>query len=132
MASIDQKSVLKNLNALTPAAISSNTTTVGIEIDSIGFNSLTFLNRCSAFSDGVFTPLIEATDVSGSGYVTITGDSIIGTEAKAALSAAGDSKVGIAAIYRYYRISFVSTGVSTGATLDSVALLGSPRSAPVA
>ena len=47
MASFDLKSNISNLNAFTPAAISTDTTTAGVEIDTLGFESLTFLMRAS-------------------------------------------------------------------------------------
>lgn len=132
MASVDQKNNLKNLNAFSPATIDSDTTTAGVEIDTKGFESITFFNRATSYTDGTYTPLIQGSNTSGSGYVDVTDDFLVGTEADAALSAAGTSKIGAVAKYRYYKLSFVSASTSTGATLDSIAVLGNPHSAPVA
>lgn len=131
MASFDLKSNISNLNAFTPAAISTDTTTAGVEIDTLGFESLTFLMRASTYTDGTYTPLIQESDTSGSGYAAVADNDLIGTEADAALSAAGVSRIGYVGTKRYVKLSFVSASTSTGATLDAVAVLGSPKTAPV-
>tara|TARA_R110000787_G_scaffold287_1_gene918 strand:+ start:27 stop:425 length:399 start_codon:yes stop_codon:yes gene_type:complete len=132
MASIDQTTVLKNLNAFTPEVINTDTKTDGLEIDTIGFESITFFMRSTSYADGAFTPLIQGTNTSGTGYVDITNDFLIGTEDGAALDADKVSKIGVVASYRFYKLSFVSTGTTTGSLLDAVAVLGSPRRAAVA
>lgn len=131
MASFDLKSNISNLNAFTPAAISTDTTTAGVEIDTLGFESLTFLMRASTYTDGTYTPLIQETDTAGSGYTAVADNDLIGTEADTALSAAGVSRIGYVGTKRYVKLSFVSASTSTGATLDAVAVLGSPKTAPV-
>ena len=132
MASVDQVNNIKNLNAFTPATINSDTSTAGVEVDTKGYESISFLLRASSYTDGTYTPLIQGSNTSGSGYVDVTNDFLIGTEANAALDAEGVSKIGAVASYRYYKLTFVSTLTSTGATLDAVAVLGAPHSAPVA
>jgi hypothetical protein len=66
MASRDLKNDIKILNALNIATISTNTTTAGVEIDTQGFESVTFEIITGARTDGTVTPLIQETDVSGS------------------------------------------------------------------
>lgn len=131
MASFDQKSDVKNLNAFTPATISTDTTTAGVEIDTQGYEAVTFLFRASSYTDGNYTPLIQESDTSGSGYAAVSDAYLIGTEASAALSAAGVSRIGYVGKKRYVKLSFVSTSTSTGATLDAVAVLGRAKSSPV-
>lgn len=131
MASFDLKSDINNLNAFTPATINTDTTTNGVEVDMLGYESLTFLMRASNYTDGTYTPLIEESDTSGSGYSAVADNDLIGTEADGALSAAGVSRIGYVGTKRYIRLSFVSTSTSTGATLDAVAVQGSPKTAPV-
>lgn len=131
MASFDLKSDISNLNAFTPATINSDTTTAGVEIDTLGFESLTFLMRASTYTDGTYTPLIQESDTSGSYSGSVADNDLIGTEADAALSAAGVSRIGYVGTKRYVKLSFVSASTSTGATLDAVAVLGSPKTAPV-
>jgi hypothetical protein len=128
MSSIDLKNDISTLDAFAPAVIGSDTTTVGIEIDTNGFESLTFLSRVSSYTDGTFTPLVEESDVSGSGYTTVAADFLIGS---VALTAAGITSLGCVAKKRYIKLSYVSTVVTTGATLDALAVLGSPRHAAV-
>ena len=48
-----------------------------------------------------------------------------------ALTAAGVASIGSVAKKRYIRLVITSTAVTTGATLDSLAALGSPRHAAV-
>lgn len=133
MSSIDSKNNVSNLNGLTPATIATNTTTPGEIIDTKGFESLSFLNRASNYTDGTYTPLIEDGEDSGlSDAAAVTDTFLIGTEASAALSASGVSKIGYIGKKRYVRLSYVSTSTTTGATLDSVAVLGDPIKAPVA
>ena len=132
MANIDLKNDIKNLNGLTPAVINTDTTTNGIEIDTLGFESVTFFIRSSSYTDGTYTPLVEDTDTSGSGEVAVVDDFLIGTEASAALSAAGISKIGFVGKKRYVRLNIVSSATTTGSTLDVVVVLGSPRHAIVA
>jgi hypothetical protein len=133
MSSIDSKNNVSNLNGLTPATIATNTTTAGEIIDTKGFESLSFLNRASDYTDGTYTPLIEDGEDSGlSDAAAVTDTFLIGTEANAALSADGVSKIGYIGKKRYVRLSYVSTSTTTGATLDSVAVLGDPIKAPVA
>ena len=130
MSSIDLKNDISNESAFAPVVIASDTTTAGAIIDTSGFESCTFLNRVSAFTDGTYTPLIEDGDDAGlSDAAPVADDFLSGTEA--ALVAAGDSSIGYVGKKRYVRISFVSASTSTGATVDSVAVLGSPRHAAV-
>jgi hypothetical protein len=124
---------IKNLNAFTPATISTDATTQGIIIDRDGFESLTFAFRASSYTDGDYLPLVEDGDEANlSDAVAVDDDFLIGTEAGATLSANGESKIGYNGGKRYIRISFVSSGTTTGATLDAVAILGHARSNPVA
>jgi hypothetical protein len=132
MANIDLKNDISNVDAFTPATIATDTTTAGIEIDMQDFESLTFLLRASSYIDGTYTPLIEESDVSGSGFTAVADDFLIGTEASAALSAAGVTRIGYVGKKRYVKLSLVSTSTSTGATLDAVAVKGSPRHSVVA
>ena len=126
---MDLKNDIKTLDALAPIVIGSDTTTNGIEIDTNGFESLTFLLRASSYTDGTFTASLEESDVSGSGYTAVDSVFVIG---EVALTAAGVASIGSVAKKRYIRLVITSTAVTTGTTLDSLAVLGSPRHAAVA
>ena len=133
MASVDLKNNIKPLNALNIQSISSNTTTNGVEIDSQGYDSVTFEILTGARTDGTVTPLIQGTNTSGSGYVDGTDEFLLGTEAGAALSAAHSrSIIGAVASYRFYKISLVSTSVTSGLTAGASVILGSAKHNPVA
>lgn len=133
MASRDLKNDIKIANALNIASISTNTTTAGVEIDTQGFESVTFEIITGARTDGTVTPLIQETDTSGSYSGSVDDDNLIGLEADAALSTAQSrSRVGYIGTKRYVKLSLVSTSVTTGLTAGASVILGNPKSAPVA
>ena len=133
MASVDLKNNIKSLNALNIQAITTNTTTAGIEIDTRGFESVTFEIITGARTDGTVTPLIQESDVSGSYSGSVADDDLIGLEADAALSAAHSrSIIGYHGTKRYLKLSLVSTVVTSGLTAGASAIFGSPKHSPVA
>lgn len=128
----DSKTNIKQELALNIAAISSDTTTAGNEIDTAGYGSLTLIPATGALTDGTYTILVEESDTSGSGFTAVADDFLIGTEAGAAITTANTAtKIGVVSKKRYIKASIVSTGVTTGATVGVVAILGSPLHAPV-
>jgi len=133
MASIDSKNNIKPEIALDIQAIASDTTTVGNEIDTAGFESVSFILETGAYTDGNYTLLIEDTDTSGSGYAPVADSFLIGTEADTVLSAAnGVSRIGYVGKKQFVRASVVSDTVTTGATVGGLAVLGSAHHNPVA
>ena len=133
MSSVDQKNNISVKNALNIQAISTNATTAGVEIDTQGFESLTFVIETGARTDGTITPLLQESDTSGSYSGSVDDNDLIGTEALAALSTAQTrSIVGYVGKKRYVKLSLVSTSVSSGLTAGATAILGNARSNPVA
>jgi hypothetical protein len=133
MASIDLKNNIAPELAVDIQAISSDTTTVGTEVDTAGFESVTFILTTGAYTDGNYTLLIEDTDTTGTGYVAVDDSFLIGTEAETTLSAANDSsRIGYVGKKQFVRASIVSDTTTTGATAGAVVLLGSALSNPVA
>jgi hypothetical protein len=133
MSSVDQKNNISVKNALNIQAISTNATTAGVEIDTQGFESLTFVIETGARTDGTVTPLIQESDTSGSYSGSVDDNDLIGTEALAALSTAqARSIVGYVGNKRYVKLSLVSTVVTSGLTAGATAILGNARSNPVA
>lgn len=133
MANRDLSSVVKLTSARNAAAITTNTTTNGVEIDTQGYDSVTFALQSAARTDGTYTPLIQETNTSGSGYTDVADADLIGTEAAAAISAANTvTKIGYVGNKRYVRLSIVSTSVTSGATVGALAILGGASQAPVA
>lgn len=133
MASRDLKNDIKIANALNIASITTNTTTAGVEIDTQGYESVTFETITGARTDGTVTPLIQESDTSGSYSGSVADDDLIGLEADAALSTAHSrSRIGYIGSKRYVKLSLVSTNVTTGLTAGASVILGNPKSAPVA
>ena len=121
--------------ALNPTLIASNTTTVGNIIDSLGFESLAFIVAMGTITDGAYALLLEEGDDSGlSDAAVVSADETLG-ELTGFVAADDQStkRVGSIGKKRYQRLSIVSTGVTSGvADVSAVAVLGHPKTAPVA
>jgi hypothetical protein len=114
-------------SAFNAATISSATTTAGIEIDR-GSDDLCFLIHPASVgaSTDLVAPLIEHSDVSGSGYTTVPADFLSGTIAGASFTNVEDNgrkKIGYLGNKRYVRLSFVTTGSSVSTTPGATAML---------
>lgn len=133
MSSVDLKNNISVKNALNIAAISTNTTTAGVEIDTQGFEALTFVIETGARTDGTVTPLIQESDTSGSYSGSVDDNDLVGLEVDAALSVANSrSRIGYVGKKRYVKLSLVSTSVTTGLTAGATAILSSAKHNPVA
>ena len=134
MSSIDQKTNIKTLLALNNAAITSDATTVGNEIDTAGFESATFNIQLGVRTDGTYTPAITECDTSGGTFTAVADADLIGTEAEAVLNASNTvSRIGYVGHKRYIKLSIVSASTSSGvAAASAIIILGHPRYAPVA
>lgn len=133
MASRDLKNDIKILNALNIASISTNTTTAGVEIDTQGYESVTFEVITGARTDGTVTPLIQESDTSGSYSGSVDDDDLVVLEADAAiLTAQSRSRIGYIGTKRYVKLSLVSTSVTTGLTAGASVILGDAKHLPVA
>lgn len=132
----DLFSNLKELVALNTAAISSNTTTNGVVLDTAGYEGIMFVLHTGAWTDGTYTMALLEGDTN-SPVSAVADDDLLpsgtGQEAAAALGAANSvAKIGYRGTKRYVRLTVVSTGVSTGATVGATAILGYPTNAPIA
>lgn len=132
MATFDMHSDVFAKVAKNTAAIASSTTTAGNIIDTNGYEGLEFILQSGAWTDGTYTPLIEESDDAGmSGSNAVDDDDLIGLEADAAIGAANTVKrIGYVGDKRYVRLSIVSTGVTSGATIGATAILGRPAVRP--
>ena len=120
-------------NGFTAAVINSDTTTAGAIIDLDGVQAVEWVMEATAYTDGTYTPLIEDGEDSGLSDAAAVADAqLLGTEAGAALAAAGLSRIGYVGGKRYARLSWVSTATTTGATLNATVVTGHYRHAPVA
>lgn len=127
MAGFDEKTKILQKIALNIQAIISDTTTAGTEIDTQTFEALTFIIQAGTLSDGTYTPLIQHSDTSGSGYTDVADADLIGTEAGAALDTSNTtSRIGYVGKKRYVKLSVVSASTSSGGTLGALAILGRP------
>ena len=119
----DDKSEIKDVVAINIQAIASDTTTAGVEIDTQGFNSCTFVMQTGAVTAGDATLLIQDSDTSGSGYANVDDDFLSGTEASTKLDTANTvSSIGYVGKKRYVKASVV-TDNSADLTVGAVALL---------
>jgi hypothetical protein len=118
-------------NALNTAAITTNTTTNGVIIDTQGYQGLTFLLNVGARTDGTFAVSLQHGDAANlSDAATPAADDVLGAISLNAAQTYG--KIGYVGNKRYVRMQVVSTGVTSGATVGGTALLGRPAIAPAA
>ena len=95
-------------------AVADGADVVGSIIDMQGCNALEFVFQVGAYTDGDVTPLIEESDNSNMSSSNAVADiDLLGTEAAAALSAAGVSNVGYIGNKRYVRATAVTAAGST-------------------
>lgn len=133
MPSIDLKNNIDERVALNIQAISTDTTTNGVIIDTQGYESVTFIFQAGTLSDGTYTPLIQDGDDSGLSDAAAVSDTfLIGTESAAALDTSNTvSRIGYVGKKRYVRFNAVSASTSSGGTLGAVVVLGSAKHNPV-
>jgi len=136
MASKDLHHSIKAVVALAPQSITSDTTTAGVIVDTLGFEGVEFVIATGAIADANLVPLIEEDTVVGFGTATAVADAdLIGTEAGATLDQDNDSdtaKIGYIGSKRFVRLSLVSTSTTGANLVGAVALLGHARHSGVA
>lgn len=126
---------VKGALALAVQDITTNTTTVGAIIDTLGFESLEYFITSGTITDGAYALKLEEGDDSGlSDAADVPAANVLG--ALTGFVAADDDtvkRVGSVGKKRYQRLSIVSTGTTTGGTnFTATAALGNPHSQPVA
>jgi len=112
-------------------AIGANGTTVGADFDTAEFLSVTFGLSSTAYTDGTHTLALQESDDDVT-YTTVPAAKLIGslpaiTSVTAALEVI--ETVGVFSNMRYIRPSIVSTGVTTGATVQILQIAGFERMA---
>ena len=110
-------------------AIGANGTTVGADFDTAAYLTVTFALMCTAYTDGTHTLTLDESDDDVT-YTAVPAAKLIGslpaiTSVTAALEVI--DTVGVFSNMRYIRPSIVSTGVTTGATVQIVQLAGLER-----
>lgn len=135
MAKKDLHNQIAPVVALNIQAITTDTTTVGNEIDTQGFESITFIPVTGTITDGDYTIAITECDTSGGSFTAVSDDDLLGTEANASFTDNTDDnklgKVSYVGIKRYVKASIVSTSTSSGGTIGVIAIKGNPHVAPV-
>jgi len=120
MTAQDLESKIKEVHALAPVAITTDTTTNGEIIDTAGWRSLTFIPYAGVVTDGTYTPALKHSDSA-----TMVGEVVVpdadllpsgtGQEATAVVSATnGTSKIGYRGDKRYVTCDIVSASTSSG------------------
>ena len=130
MAKRELKSTTTQVVALNTTAISSDTTTNGVILDTTGYESILFVIQSGTLADGTYTPLIQEGDDSGlSDAASVADADLTNTEASVAFAATDDNAVKSIAYVgdkRYVRLNIVSASTSSGGTLSAVAVKGNP------
>lgn len=122
MATRDGFSNKQVSSAFDTADISSDTTTAGNIIDTADFDmGVAFFTNITAFTDGVYTLLFEEGDASNlSDATTVPAEKIIGTTVSLTAATSGNfAGNGLFSTKRFVRLSIVSTGTTSGATIDA-------------
>lgn len=118
------------------AAITDNTAQVGAIIDRKGFDALEYIIMTGtlADADATFTTLLEEGDAADmSDHAAVDDQDLLGTEALASFTFAGDSKcfkLGYRGNKRYTRLTITPAANAGNAPIVALAHLGHPNIAP--
>jgi len=131
----DLHSNVKGVLALAVQDITTDTTTVGAIIDTLGFESLEYFVTSGTITDGTYAFKLEEGEDSGlSDAADVAAADILGS--LTGFVAADDDevkRVGSIGKKRFQRLSLVSASTSTGGTnFTATAVQSNPHSAPVA
>jgi len=136
MAQFDIHTRTLGTGALNIQTISSDTTTNGIIIDMLDYQSVEFFIHTGTITTGVFTPLLQEGDDSGlSDAANVSTDYLLGTYADATFTTAASDdnavkRIGYVGKKRYVRLSIVTTSTGNG-VISAIAVKGNPRVANV-
>lgn len=137
MASKDQSNNLHPVIAIAPVVATDGTALVSGAIDTLGYESVTFVIATGtlADADATWTPVVKDGDTATQGEHAAVADAyLIGTEAAAGFTFADDGecrKIGYTGNKRYVSIEIDDVTANSGsAPMCVVAILGNPRTAP--
>lgn len=117
-------------SSIAPAAALTATTT-GTGVDLAGYRSAAVIVHAGVVTDGTFTPSLEESDSSGTGYTAVAAGDLDGTFA--AITSATDlnvQEVGYLGSKRYIRVVLTETVASTGGLITATVVRGNPVTAP--
>lgn len=120
----------KVVTTIEPVA-SITATTTGAAVDTAGYRSATVILHTGVHTDGTFTPTLEESDASGSGYATVAAADI--SSAFATVESTTDQTIQTRSYLgskRYLRLVMTETVASTGAFFSATILLTDPISKP--
>lgn len=126
----DLHNQLAVVNSIAPQAALTATTT-GSAVDLAGFRSAAVIVHAGAATDGTFTPTVEESDQSGSGFTPVAAGDLSGSFA-AITSATDDNvqEVSYLGTKRYIRVVLTETVASTGAFITALVVKGNPITTP--
>lgn len=128
----DLNNAIKVVTTIEPAA-SITATTTGAAVDTAGYRSAVAVIHCGVHTDGTFTPELQESDASGSGFTTVAAADLSGSFT-AVISTNDQSiqEVGYLGSKRYLKVVMTETVASAGAFFTAVIVLGNPVTAPAA
>lgn len=112
--------------ALAPVTIATDTTTVGLEIDTQGFNAMEFFLQTGVVTDGDYSLILTESDTSGGSFTAVADADLLGTE-PAFTADTDDAKIGRVGYIgskRYLKATVLSANTSTGALIAVTAVGG--------
>lgn len=127
----DISTQISTVSSIAPAAALTATTT-GTGVDLAGYRGAAVLIVSGVATDGTFTPTLEESDASGSGYTAVAAADMVGSFAT--VTSATDetiTEVSYIGSKRYIRVVLTETVASAGAFISALVVRGKPISAPV-
>lgn len=118
----------KHVNGFTSAAISTNTTTLGAEIDlgqSPGgdWRSVLWLVTAATITDGTYVLGVQESDTTSTGFAAATGSQNVQGPSASITATGGTAEIAYTGNKRFVKLSITSTAVTTGGTMASRAVL---------
>lgn len=114
MKSTDLHNQISISTGIALTAVANGEDVVGSIIDMQGSSALEYVYQVGAYTDGDVTPLIEdGDDPALADAAAVADEFLLGTEAGAALTAAGVSKIGYIGNKRYVRATATTAAGST-------------------
>ena len=116
-----------NAKSIMRSAISSNTTTASTAIDTFGYDATMFICQLTAWTDGSYAITLTECATVGGVYTAVPAANISysGATLGTALPTLGSSnlaKIGCFGTKQFLKASVVSTGASSGATINVCAV----------
>jgi hypothetical protein len=112
--------------------ISSDTTTLGAEIDTQGFNSFVFFLQSGVITDGNYVVSLVESDTSGGTFTAVDSAEQLGNANYAQAEDNTIKRLGYIGKKRYVKFSIVSTSTSSGGIFSGLVVKSDALTQPVA